>query len=223
MKADTRAYCSNLPLQLRGSWQFTAGSLSRPALSPGGLSHQLSARGAACTRGLATEGRETQSSHLVSGSEDHPRRAPCVWQGPRPAVTESPLSLCALRLSWVPPGGLLLSTLPANLLQANLHCGVHFPGNWPQTVDTANGPRKQTLREMSGTSLLVQWLRLRLPMQGEQVWSLVRELNSTYFAAKKLKHKAGVILQHVINSIKTLLKNLLKTQWDFRAWDVQTC
>ena len=29
-----------------------------------------------------------------------------------------------------------------------------------------------------GTSLVVQWLRIHLPMQGIQVWSLVRELRS---------------------------------------------
>ena len=43
-------------------------------------------------------------------------------------------------------------------------------------------------------SLLVQWLRLCLPVQGVQVWSLVRDLRSTCFSAKKPKHKTEATL-----------------------------
>ena len=33
--------------------------------------------------------------------------------------------------------------------------------------------------KLKGTSLVAQWLRPMLPMQGTQVWSLVRKLDST--------------------------------------------
>jgi len=39
------------------------------------------------------------------------------------------------------------------------------------------------------TSLTVQWLRLRFPVQGVQVRSLVRELRSQWLVAKKPEHK----------------------------------
>ena len=50
-----------------------------------------------------------------------------------------------------------------------------------------------------GTSLMVQWLRLSLPMQGVQIPSLVWELRSR--AAKMQNVKQNNI---VTNSIKTL-------------------
>ena len=45
-----------------------------------------------------------------------------------------------------------------------------------------------------GTSLVVQWLRHRLPMQGVQVQSLVGELRSHMPRAKEPKHKTEAIL-----------------------------
>ena len=42
----------------------------------------------------------------------------------------------------------------------------------PNTVLTKH------IKKHSGTSLVVQWLRIRLVMQGTPVWSLVRELRS---------------------------------------------
>ena len=43
------------------------------------------------------------------------------------------------------------------------------------------GPEAATLNKVSsrrwgGTSLVVQWLRIRLPMQGTRVWALVQEI-----------------------------------------------
>ena len=46
----------------------------------------------------------------------------------------------------------------------------------------------------SGTSLAVQWLRLRLSLQGVRVQSLVGELRSHMPQAKKIKHKTEAIL-----------------------------
>ena len=48
-----------------------------------------------------------------------------------------------------------------------------------------------------GTSLVVQRLRLHLPMQEVWVRSLVGNLDLTWFMAKRTKHKTGNI---VINS-----------------------
>ena len=53
-----------------------------------------------------------------------------------------------------------------------------------------------------GTSLVVQWLRLHLPVQGVWVWSLIRELSSHLPRGQKTKTwNRGYI---VTNSIKTL-------------------
>ena len=47
----------------------------------------------------------------------------------------------------------------------------------------------QMIKNLSArTSLVVQWLRLHLPMQGMQVQFLVRELRSHMPQAKKPKH-----------------------------------
>ena len=45
-----------------------------------------------------------------------------------------------------------------------------------------------------GTSLAVQWLRLRFPMQGVQVQTLVRELRAHKLCGQKLKGKTETIL-----------------------------
>ena len=61
-------------------------------------------------------------------------------------------------------------------------------------------------KRKKGTSLVVQWLRLCLPMQGLQVWSLIRELRSHSSRGQKTtKNETKAILQQ--NSIKTLRKN----------------
>ena len=40
----------------------------------------------------------------------------------------------------------------------------------------------------TGTSLVVQWLRICLPMQGTQVWALVREDPTCHGATKPVRH-----------------------------------
>ena len=47
---------------------------------------------------------------------------------------------------------------------------------------------------ISGTSLLVQWLRLHLPMQGMRAPSLISELKSRIPQAKKTKYRTDAIL-----------------------------
>ena len=42
--------------------------------------------------------------------------------------------------------------------------------------------------KISGTSLVTQWLRIRLPMQGTRVWALVREDPSCRRATKPISH-----------------------------------
>ena len=43
-------------------------------------------------------------------------------------------------------------------------------------------------RTRLGSSLVAQWLRIRLPMQGTQVWSLVREDPTCHGATKPMHH-----------------------------------
>ena len=52
---------------------------------------------------------------------------------------------------------------------------------------------KLLILKRSGTSLVIQWLRLHLPMQGVQFRSLVRELISTCLVAKIVKHKTEAV------------------------------
>ena len=43
-------------------------------------------------------------------------------------------------------------------------------------------------KQISGTSLVAQWLRTRLPMQGTQVWALVQEDPTCHGATKPVCH-----------------------------------
>lgn len=61
------------------------------------------------------------------------------------------------------------------------------------------------------TSLVVQWFRLRLPMQGVQVWSLVWELGS--YMPPGQKTKTWNRSTTVTNSIKAL-KNKNNNPWE---------
>ena len=48
--------------------------------------------------------------------------------------------------------------------------------------------RKTPIKGGAGTSLVVQWLRIRLPMQGTQVRALVREDPTCHGATKPVSH-----------------------------------
>ena len=65
-----------------------------------------------------------------------------------------------------------------------------------QKLDTTERLHFTSRRDSEGTSLMVQWLRLRLPMQRAQVGSLVRELRShvTCSVAKEKKRGGGLVL-----------------------------
>ena len=54
-----------------------------------------------------------------------------------------------------------------------------------------SAPSSQASRASTGTSLVVQWLKILLPMQGTQVLSLVKELRSymSHGMAKLKKNK----------------------------------
>ena len=71
----------------------------------------------------------------------------------------------------------LLSFLPFSLIIQNcLHA-------WVCLLDKIS-----YTETVSGTSLVVQWLRIRLPMQGTRVWALVREDPTCRRATKPLHH-----------------------------------
>ena len=48
--------------------------------------------------------------------------------------------------------------------------------------------KSQNKNDMLGTSLVVQWLRIRLPMQGTRVQALVREDPTCRGATKPVRH-----------------------------------
>ena len=54
--------------------------------------------------------------------------------------------------------------------------------------DFKNGPHQKIFLKNLGTSLVVQWLRICLPMQGTRVQSLVREDPTCRRATKHVRH-----------------------------------
>ena len=54
-----------------------------------------------------------------------------------------------------------------------------------------------------GTALVVQWLGIHLPMQGVRVQSLVKELRSHMYVAKKLKKIIFTVLKYCVYSRQT--------------------
>ena len=63
------------------------------------------------------------------------------------------------------------------LRRLGLGPGSHLTGT-PSVRNVSKSLPTVTYTSRKGSSLVVQWLRLHLPMQGVQVWSLVWELNS---------------------------------------------
>ena len=49
-------------------------------------------------------------------------------------------------------------------------------------------PKVERYKTGSGVSLVVQWLKIRLPMQGTQLWALVREDPTCHGATKPMRH-----------------------------------
>ena len=71
--------------------------------------------------------------------------------------------------------------------------------NWPAPNDSFKAPGEpdesndftsllMKLKKLTGTSLVAQWLRIRLPMQGTQVRALVREDPTCHGATKPVRH-----------------------------------
>ena len=76
--------------------------------------------------------------------------------------------------------------------------GCSFPFRWESgTAWTSfllflkeiNCPFPSEKNHLPGTSQVAQELRLRLPMEGVRIWSLVRGLDPMWLVAKKPKHK----------------------------------
>ncbi|KAJ8783597.1 hypothetical protein J1605_008640 [Eschrichtius robustus] len=89
------------------------------------------------------------------------------------------------------PGGAVVENLPANAGDTGSSPGLgrsHMPqSDWarePQLLSL----RVWSLRVWSLTSMVVQWLRIRLPMQGARVRDLVREDPTFRGAAKPVCH-----------------------------------
>ena len=61
------------------------------------------------------------------------------------------------------------------------------PLQWKHSV-LAIGPPGKSLKDFLGTSLVAQWLRIRLPMQGTRVRALVREDPTCRGATKPVRH-----------------------------------
>ena len=63
----------------------------------------------------------------------------------------------------------------------------------------------------TGTSLVVQWLRICLPMQGTQVWALVREDPTCHGATNPMHHNYwACTLEHTSHNYWARVPQLLK-------------
>ena len=58
----------------------------------------------------------------------------------------------------------------------------------PHVLHLMSQPTMDQKYSGRGTSLVVQWLRIRLPMQGTQVRALVREAPTCRGATKPMRH-----------------------------------
>ena len=99
-------------------------------------------------------------------------------------------------LRWVLPGGEWKSTVPG-LISSACHVVQSHTGESPGKDNRAGRIarlslatcRLRTSRESQGeASLVAQWLRICLPMQGTRVRSLAREDPTCRGAAKPLRH-----------------------------------
>ena len=77
-----------------------------------------------------------------------------------------------------------IQTFPPNFYDYHQYANTTVPG--PQTPNWRSKPVQ--IRPELGNSLVVQWLRICLPMQGTQVWSLDGEYPTCCGAAKPMHH-----------------------------------
>ena len=68
--------------------------------------------------------------------------------------------------------------------------GIHgkAENKWAKNRSSQRAGMKQSQECVEGTSLVAQWLRIRLPMQGTRVWALVREDPTCRGATKPVCH-----------------------------------
>ena len=64
----------------------------------------------------------------------------------------------------------------------------HLLGKPTMNLISVIPPVPFKLKPLSGTSLVAQWLRICLPMQGTQVWALVQEDPTCHGATKPMGH-----------------------------------
>ena len=91
------------------------------------------------------------------------------------------------------------NSLPLQMMHlaqtTNLLPGLFFPWQWwcflgLQLISVCHQSNflSSTKKTCCGTSLVEQWLRIRLPMQGTRVWSLVQEDPTCHRGSKPVRH-----------------------------------
>ena len=76
---------------------------------------------------------------------------------------------------------------------------------------------------MLGTSPVVQWLRLRLPVQQLYVPSLVRELGSLWLKKTKHKKRSNVVTNSIMTLKMVHIKNLKKKNQNSEVLQKEMC
>ena len=99
--------------------------------------------------------------------------------------------------------------------QRGHHSARHTGGPW-QWEEWLGSQLTQTtqkkVRSEQGTSLVIQWLRLCLPMQDVHVWSLVGQVRSPHTSAKKPKtwNRSNIVTNLIQNLKMAHLQKPLK-------------
>ena len=98
--------------------------------------------------------------------------------------------------------------------------GLSFVFSWP--TDLKEHPRRQCTRSCitgicSRTSLVAQWMRIRLPVQGTWVWSLIWEDSTCCLAAKPVYHSEKPVQRQWRPAQKIFFfkRDLLVLTWGF--------
>ena len=63
-------------------------------------------------------------------------------------------------------------------------------------------PRRSDYKMLWGASLVAQWLRIRLPMQGTRVRALVREDPTCRGATKPVRHNYGAHVPQLLKPVR---------------------
>ena len=70
---------------------------------------------------------------------------------------------------------------------------------------------------MARTSLVVQWLRIRLPMQGTQVWALVQDNATCCRATKPVRHNYWACVPQLLKPRAHAPQQEKPPQWEART------